>query len=109
METRDILSSILDTEETARRLCQQVEELRSGLEARVAAEKKRLRTKYDEAASEKIRDFAAAEAARTDALLARLEAETDERIAGLDKRFHEARSDYCDRLFLEVIGAADEE
>ena len=109
METRDILSSILDTEEEARRLCRQVEEMRSGLEARITAEKKHLRTQYDEDANAKIRDFAAAEAARTDTLLAKLEAETDERIAGLEKRFHEARDAYCDRLFSEVIGADDGE
>jgi hypothetical protein len=104
LDSTETLQAILDADKEASRIYDEAVSQRADLDGRISRGKERLTLKYETEISTAIAEAEKAEAGRADTELARIDAETNARLASLREAFEKSRGGYIDTVYGLIIG-----
>lgn len=107
MNGKETLSALLAADREASKLQDDAARIALEQESRIKEKKDALRREYDARAAAAIAEANRVEREKAEAELARLDQETDLRLAEVRARFEAGKERYADRLFAIVTGASD--
>ena len=103
-----ILRALLDAEKQARGIEQAAEDYSVGMDWRLTESEREIDAKIRAKVREEVELDSAEAAKKSDEKIAAVKADVEKKREAILKRFEARRSEYADRVFKLVIGAADE-